>query len=84
MRRPHSPSREDVSPFVAPPDGDPGPAAPPNEAERRAGFILACEFEQVIQPGSRYFIEEAGKTADGRRLWSVYVQRLALKPGDPS
>jgi hypothetical protein len=51
-----------------------------DESERRAGYVEPAEFEQVIRPGFRYVLEEAGMM-NGKRLWSVFRQRVAKDEG---
>lgn len=71
------------SPAIRRPRANISPAARPaperldliGESERRAGYVEAAEFEQVIRPGFRYVLEEAG-TMNGKRLWQVLRQKV--------
>lgn len=77
MRTPCSPTqkgRPNISPVIR---RDTNRFELDDQSERRAGYVEAAEFEQVIRPGYRYLLEEAG-TMNGKRLWQVLRQRLTL------
>jgi hypothetical protein len=78
MRSPF-PSESDASLFSTNPLTD--PTSIDSEPQRRAGYVEAAEFEQVIRPGFRYVLEEAG-VMNGKRLWSIYRQRVGAEPGE--
>jgi len=71
---PSGDSDSQFAPF-GPPINAPSDRLVGGEAQRRAGYIEAAEFEQVIRPGFRYVLEEAG-VMNGRRLWSIFRQRI--------
>ncbi len=80
--RPQFPFGPDAFQFA--PASDRGNELPDldHEPQRRAGYIEAAEFEQVIRPGFRYVLEEAG-VMNGKRLWSVFRQRTGEERGEP-
>lgn len=82
MRAPYRTSGRDrtaASPSGARDDID-EPTELAGESERRAGYVEPAEFEQVIRPGFRYVLEEAG-VMNGKRLWSVFRRRVTPPRG---
>jgi hypothetical protein len=55
-----------------------------SELRRLPGLFRRWEFEQVIQPGRDYRIEDAGSASDGTTLYAIY-QAVAPLPetGEP-
>jgi hypothetical protein len=80
--RPQSPFGPDAFQFARAGDRGNEPLDLDHEPQRRAGYIEAAEFEQVIRPGFRYVLEEAG-VMNGKRLWSVFRQRTGEERGEP-
>jgi hypothetical protein len=39
---------------------------------RMPGLHRSWELEQVLQPGASYLVRDAGKTADGTPLFTIY------------
>jgi hypothetical protein len=40
--------------------------------ERMPGLHRSWELEQVLLPGASYVVQDAGKTADGTPLFTIY------------
>ena len=43
-----------------------------NEWLRLPGLFRRWEFEQVLEPGNEFHIEEAGHAQDGAALFAIY------------
>ncbi len=43
-----------------------------NEWLRLPGLFRRWEFEQVIEPGDDFHVEEAGNAEDGSQLFAIY------------
>jgi len=50
----------------------PTPRTVPEQFIRLPGLFRRWEFEQVLEPGSDFHIEEAGEASDGTLLFAVY------------
>ena len=70
-------------PAAAEPTAKAGNHAADEEWLRLSGLFRRWEFEQVIDAGDEYLVQQAGETEDGTKLFAIYSRPHAEKEEAP-